>query len=944
MSVLTLTIFISSPGDVGHERLEAARVLERLKGEFGGAVDLKPIEWKELPLQATADFQHQIPPSATSDIVICILWSKLGSRLSKEYQRTEGQRPPTGTEYEFITAYEANLQNASEGKVPYPKPALLVYQKTAPPERPGSREEVLAQLEQEDSLAAFLKRWFYNPDDSLKGAFHQFRTLDEFADLLTKHLRLLIKERLPESPAAPLPASEVTWRKDSPYRGLDVFDREHAPVFAGRTRAIGEIKENLCRKAASGCAFLLVYGMSGCGKSSLVRAGVLPSLTQPGVIEGVDLWRWCIFLPRAAASGSLFESLAHALLEAQALPELKERAGEERNLGRLLRGAPQEADALLEPALAGVARDAAQQQGREQSLETRLIVLVDQMEELFTQKNIDSPERRSFAALLAALARSGRVWVIATMRSDFFPRCGEIPELADLQKEGGTYPLQVPSPAEIRQMICEPAGAAGLRFEKHPQTRLGLDDVIHEDATRSHEALPLLEFALNELYKLRTEDRVLTFAAYEKLGRLDGAIAGHAEAVLTTLKPGARDTFPSVLRRLVTLEHGEPAGRQAPLAHLTISEEHQELVDGFIRERLLVMDRASDNQAVVGVVHEALLRHWPTARDLIEKDREFLHIRDRVAHEAALWIEKGKRRDYLLPIGKPTSEAKKLQERWDDPDAGLKEFIKACSRRAAQVYWSTAGVAIFILWLGQFGYHQWRSDQADKDQAVETIASLTDVPQRLLNLKDADAIPVLGAIIKAIDGTLSKVPDAPSVTRAKAVRDYLKAGLLQRQRDPLGALHAANEALTLGSGLAAEGRNSRDWATDQRNLAVFYVVQGEVLEDVAYDKGNDEDNQQALVAFDRSRSYAAHAMDDPEAQTALWRSYYDSALLQRNLSKTSTTPQDRKSRLDGAQAFIGKAVDLARQRVNQQHDEQSSADLAASTKIAQEITGMEEQQ
>ena len=121
------------------------------------------------------------------------------------------------------------------------------------------------------------------------------------------------------APGEPPPAS---WYRGSPFRRLEVFEFEHAPIFFGRTQAIGAVCDALKRQAAFHRAFVLVLGMSGCGKSSLVRAGVLPVLTQPGIVEGVDLWRRCVFRPGYSESDPL-EALARALLAADALPELE---------------------------------------------------------------------------------------------------------------------------------------------------------------------------------------------------------------------------------------------------------------------------------------------------------------------------------------------------------------------------------------------------------------------------------------------------------------------------------------------------------------------------------------------------------------------------------------------------------------------------------------------
>ena len=183
------------------------------------------------------------------------------------------------------------------------------------------------------------------------------------------------------------------FRGVSPFRGLSVFEYEDARFFHGRTKAIATAKERLEQRAAAGTAFLLIYGMSGAGKSSLVRAGLLPALTKPGAFEGITTSRYCIVRP--AEGPDPRTALALALRREHALPEISGLPG----IDRLFQQVPEAILATIDAALSRVGGSA------------RLIVIVDQLEELFTAEGCDATSREAFIALLTALAHSGSVCV-----------------------------------------------------------------------------------------------------------------------------------------------------------------------------------------------------------------------------------------------------------------------------------------------------------------------------------------------------------------------------------------------------------------------------------------------------------------------------------------------------------------------------------------------------
>ena len=239
--------------------------------------------------------------------------------------------------------------------------------------------------------------------------------------------------------------------------------------FLDEISAIAEITQRLLDQSSKGRVFLLVLGMSGCGKSSLVRAGMLPELIRPGVVKNVGCWRWAVLRP-SEASNTLIEGLASALFrEKTALPELTQLGYDVQRFAAFLRDAPTHAIPVIEAALTNVGQQFAHDTLRSKAPEARLILIIDQLEEIFTIGRFDAPQRAAFIRAISALSRSGLVWVIVTMRSDLYASCEEIEEFRALKSEDGQYDLSPPSVSEVGQIIRMPALAAGLEFEVHPR-------------------------------------------------------------------------------------------------------------------------------------------------------------------------------------------------------------------------------------------------------------------------------------------------------------------------------------------------------------------------------------------------------------------------------------------------------------------------------------------
>jgi WD40 repeat protein len=442
-------------------------------------------------------------------------------------------------------------------------------------------------------------------------------------------------------------------------------------------------------------------GASGSGKSSLVRAGVLPLLTQPGTVEGIGLWRWSVTRPGAGgAGGDCFDALAAALLEPPALPALENPESQNaiRDLASELREHPDSVALRVRDALDHAAREwkiqhshhleererhlgksgrsdedvTRQQRDRLELPKARLAIVVDQLEELFTT-GFSAEVRQNYISSIAGLVRSSRVFVLVTLRSDFYPLYQEFPDLIELAKPSGKFDLRPPTPYEIGNMIRLPAEAAGLHFEQEQETGQRLDQALRDAASATPESLPLLEHVLSLLYDEQSArgDDLLRWSDYRELGELRGALAKHAEAVFSTLQPHEQKAFPLVMRYLVTLSQGEdevPNRRTVPYGDFVASEGTDRdqragakgLVDLFIEKRLLVADTDPQGEVTVSVAHEALLREWQRVKEWLTENREFLRMRDRLDSSLKLWLSRGKQKDDLLGPGLPLAEGDKL--------------------------------------------------------------------------------------------------------------------------------------------------------------------------------------------------------------------------------------------------------------------------------------------
>ncbi|GAB7044553.1 MULTISPECIES: nSTAND1 domain-containing NTPase [Catenuloplanes] len=394
-------------------------------------------------------------------------------------------------------------------------------------------------------------------------------------------------------PATPLPPADAV----CPYPGLSSFQPVDAPFFHGRDRETALLLGRLAEQRVGGPP-LIVTGVSGAGKSSLLRAGLLPAIAAGGLGTEATAWPWVLMTPGE-------HPLADLSVRIAALTATGTSAGRRDTIRRLTA------------------------EGQ------RPVIVVDQFEELFTRCP-DPAERIAFAD---ALADAAPALVVIGVRADFYAACTELPPLARMLAAGMTV-VEPLGDEELRRVVTEPAARAGLTVEP------GLTELLLRDLTApgapGHRpepgTLPLLAHALHATWT-RREGRRLTVAGYRATGGIHHAVAETAEGIYLGLDPPGRERLRTAMLGLVTIAAGgTPVRRRGPRG--TIDAEVLRLL---VSARLLT---AGDE--TVEISHEALLTSWPRLADWLATAREELLLRQRLGDAADDWHASGRDPDLLL--------------------------------------------------------------------------------------------------------------------------------------------------------------------------------------------------------------------------------------------------------------------------------------------------------
>ena len=541
--------------------------------------------------------------------------------------------------------------------------------------------------------------------DSLSGQDAELRAARERAVRQAADVRMIreelavIEQRAgqwqpePAEPSAPVPR----WDDGCPYRGLLPYDQAHAAVFCGRERLTAELAGLL-----AGTGIVMVTGASGAGKTSLLRAGLVPALARGVQVPGSQGWPVVSLTVTARPLTDLAAGLAR--LDDRDPVAVRQR----------LADAPGQAHLLIRE----LTRNAA-----------RLMLIIDQFERVFAADGAqEQAERAAFLdALSAAAARPAGprgeppARVVIAVRGDYWDRCAALSQLVAAMERDQLVVGPMPD-AGLRRAITGPAGASGLRVES------ALIDAIVADTSAIGASLPMFSQALALTWENR-EDGRLTRAGYDQAGRMAGAIEAGAEAVYARLTEDQRAIARDVLRQMTAVDRDGRLVRR-PLPRAGRDGRADAVLGALAQGRLVVL---GDDTAEIA--HDALLQAWPRLRGWLEEDQSSLILYGQLAEDTARWRD-GKDPSRLYQ-GVRLAAAREAARVWAaDPGrypalpAAEAEFLRASGRAGT---WrrvgrrSLAGALVLLLLAALAGAGlavRSARDDASRQRTIATSARL----------------------------------------------------------------------------------------------------------------------------------------------------------------------------------------------------------------------------
>jgi WD40 repeat protein/transcriptional regulator with XRE-family HTH domain len=627
--------------------------------------------------------------------------------------------------------------------------------------------------------------------------------------LEARFLPALYLEDEPKAAARLLELAANVSREDAPslgicpYKGLNYFDESDAELFVGRETLTASLAERVLALPAQ-VRFIAIVGASGSGKSSLVRAGLIPALRWD---KRTADWQIHTLTPTARPLENLATQLTRAqssLVDAARL--MDDLAREPRSLHLFI--------------------------SREMipGNDSRFLLVIDQFEELFALCRSEE-ERNSFIAnlLMASSAIDGPTIVVITLRADFYAHCADYPQLREALTREQEY-IGAMSSRELRRVIEEPARSGRWEFEP------GLVDLLLQDVGHEPGALPLLSHALLETWE-RRRGRTMTLSGYIASGGVRGAIAETAEAVFTDQFTREQQAIARrIFLRLTELGDETATGdtrRRASFDELIRNADERDTTRAVLKAladaRLITM--AEDTAEVA---HEALIREWPTLRAWLEDNRESLRLHRQITEAAQEWSKLNRDPDLLYRGARLTQMCEWSAVHADEMNELESEYLGASvlvseqetAEREAQRQRELEAAR-------KLAATEQRRAEAERQRAEEQTRAATQLRKRAVYLASALVIAVLMALAALFFGGQARRSElvAESQRNVATSRELAAAAVSNLNLDPQLSLLLALRAVQSSDTLEAENALHRSILTSR---VVFTVHHDASVWSVAY--------------------------------------------------------------------------------------------------------------
>lgn len=705
----TIRIFISSPGDVQQERKIAHKVITELNKQFAKYVHIEVLMWENFPLTAESTFQEGIDyflKSDTIDYAVFILWSRMGTPLCKKFRRADGSPYQSGTEYEFDMMMNLYKEKGW--------PRILTYVKDSEqaPAYLSNVRELEEYLKQKERLQCFIAEHFRDEETNSNYAYLQFGENASFEQKFREHLKALIKPIIGD-------LSDMKEWDGNPYVGLTSFEFDQSAIFFGRRQLVYDTASAMVDfQHPETKKSLVVLGESGSGKSSFIKAGLLPFFCDS---NSDDSKSYRIITP--STFGNLLRQGIVDILSShypflQGHPFLKE---------------------ISSPSPRGKNYDYLTFSIDNNQSQT-LLLYIDQFEEVLTDSRISEEERLNIFAVLKGLVSTKRIHVILSVRNDFYYIFSRYEDLDWIKKNSVTVDMPAMGSSEIVEIVEEPAKKACLKWEVSDNGE-GLNHAIVNDALAIRD-LPLIEFGLSELYNKRDENDVLTFSAYKEIGGLEGAIAQYANKFYNELSSEEKQTLDDLLAHVITKSSASDhtfVRKTALRKDIDTTQLRRTTLDKLINAHLFISGKDSQGNATATITHEVLLRSWKAVAEWIVKEEQFLTTNTYYEESARYWIQNGRKKDDLFKEKSKLFEAEYYLYKYSKRiSSDVEQFLRAALRAEQQsgLAWRVALFVTFaisllsLFYMKLFGvemdatYKEWTNwDDLSSPTVILTIAS-----------------------------------------------------------------------------------------------------------------------------------------------------------------------------------------------------------------------------